>query len=150
MIYQNCGELFHHYKRVQHAKSHQRLFYIIQLFYSSTQDEYGNCTGLGYSGKVNVEILGPSDISEIPTFVGGFTTISFTLSNGSCQINVSVHDQIIKLYFSIFFRGLQHLRALHSIIGAIIEIKFKNLQTENSVIWILLAKNGGIHWLVSP
>ncbi|KAK3088610.1 hypothetical protein FSP39_021256 [Pinctada imbricata] len=50
------------------------------------KDEHGNVSGLGYSGKVHVEIKGPDDVSDIPTFVGGNKKLDFTMTNGSCTL----------------------------------------------------------------
>lgn len=54
----------------------------------SLQDQHGNPSGTGYSGKVKVEICGPDDVTEVPCFVGGSKTLDIALNNGTCVLNV--------------------------------------------------------------
>lgn len=56
--------------------------------YHSLQDQHGNPSGTGYSGKVKVEICGPDDVTEVPCFVGGSKTLDIVLNNGTCVLNV--------------------------------------------------------------
>lgn len=60
-----------------------------KTFYFTLQDQHGNSSGTGYSGKVKVEICGPDDVTEVPCFVGGSRTLDVALNNGTCYLNVS-------------------------------------------------------------
>ncbi|XP_060084908.1 structural maintenance of chromosomes flexible hinge domain-containing protein 1-like [Ylistrum balloti] len=60
---------------------------VIRSLKVDLRDEFDNTAGLGYSGKINLEIMGMPGVSEVPAFVGGNRTLQFNMSNGQCVLS---------------------------------------------------------------
>ncbi|KAJ8322368.1 hypothetical protein KUTeg_000839 [Tegillarca granosa] len=51
------------------------------------RDKFDNPAGLGYSGKVHIEITAPSGETDVPNFIGGTRKLDLTLTNGQCMLS---------------------------------------------------------------
>ena len=56
----------------------------------SLKDQYRNLVTDGYNGSVELKIVGPPGISEIPVFVGGSRSLTIPLTNGEAVLQVCV------------------------------------------------------------
>ena len=56
----------------------------------SLKDQYRNLVTDGYNGSVELKIVGPPGISEIPVFVGGSRSLTIPLTNGEAVLQVGV------------------------------------------------------------
>ncbi|XP_041360659.1 structural maintenance of chromosomes flexible hinge domain-containing protein 1-like [Gigantopelta aegis] len=50
------------------------------------RDQYKNLVSEGYSGEVELKIVGPTGITEIPVFVGGSRSLTIPLTNGEALL----------------------------------------------------------------
>ena len=63
------------------------------------QDKYENHVTRGMNGQVSIEINNPGKEKEVPTFVGGVSTINAALAGGSCLLQASTNlPQLLNQY----------------------------------------------------